>query len=244
MEIQEMWERDTTLNTNIHYLFNREIYEYDMKEAGFSLIQEYGLLPSKVINSMKQSTKDARKIKIGVMERTNKELVEKKKEAFVEARKNFITSNDLSVNDIISVKKDAIFTCKRCNETNFGKYIEFRPKNQYTSYIHIAGIEIYFNDDNVDIKGISDAKLEMHEEYMVSFIKDYCKKMESDSPEKVIAFTRRFIDKYKARELETGYYLPLNKRSTLEFLNIEGERVLDIKWNLTNILIPLIKIPL
>ena len=36
-----LWKNDNFLNRNIMFLFNKEITEYDMKEAGFSLIQEF-----------------------------------------------------------------------------------------------------------------------------------------------------------------------------------------------------------
>ena len=46
--------RDLYINPNIFYLFNKEIIEYDMKEAGFSLIQEYKLLDEKEIEKLKK----------------------------------------------------------------------------------------------------------------------------------------------------------------------------------------------
>lgn len=242
---ENLWDSDLFVNKNIPYLFNHEIIEYDMREAGFNLIQEYKLLPERVINTMKRATKDARKIRIGQMERTNKELVAKKKEAFKEARKKFITANELEMQDIITIKKDAIFVSKRCDYTKFGEFIEFREKNYYTSFLSVGNLEIYCGPESYAVKGISDEKLINHEPYMMQFINDYCKKMETDSPERVISFTRRFIDKYKARELEMGYYLPFNRKSEFEFTEDEnGKRVVDISYNFQNILLPLIKIPL
>ena len=45
----KLWERDLFYNKNIPFLFNKEIIEYDMKEAGFSLVQEFHLLPDNII---------------------------------------------------------------------------------------------------------------------------------------------------------------------------------------------------
>ena len=43
----ELWKNDTFINPNIVYTFNKEIIEYDLKEAGFSLTKEYNLLDKK-----------------------------------------------------------------------------------------------------------------------------------------------------------------------------------------------------
>lgn len=40
--MKELWEKELYVNDNIPYIFNTFIYEYDMKEAGFSIIKEIG----------------------------------------------------------------------------------------------------------------------------------------------------------------------------------------------------------
>ena len=44
-----MYEKDLYINENNPYLFNTDIFEYDMKDAGFSLIKEFKLLDKKNI---------------------------------------------------------------------------------------------------------------------------------------------------------------------------------------------------
>ena len=226
-----------------------------MKDAGFSLTQEFKLLSNKQIESLAKLKKDRRKVEMGKIERDNSEYREAKKEAFKLARQFFFEANGLEQNDIISIKKDAILTSKICTQQKFGKYIEFRPKNLYTSYIQLGkNLEFYYNPSQLDVKGISDETLELHEEYMLKFIKLYFKKMETEDDITVIEFMKRFITKYKRRELEVGYYRQFNHKSDFVLLDNEGDTFmdyweeckdeLDISYNFHNILLKLIQIPI
>lgn len=249
-----LWKNDNFLNRNIMFLFNKEITEYDMKEAGFSLIQEFKLLPESKIAYLKKFGKDERKIKIGDMQRENEQLRNGMKDAFAQARKDFMEFNKLEPNDIITVKKDAIITSKICKHTEIGKYINFRPKHSYTSYIQLGKrLEVYYSPYDFAVKGIGDDKLVYHEDYMIHFLKLFFKKMESEDRTTVIGFTRRFIDKYKRRELEVGYYRQFDAKSEFHVLGSDDKYMefweedkdeLDISYNFLNVLIKLIKIPL
>ena len=250
-----LWQRDTFINENIPFLFNKEIIEYDMKDAGFSLTQEYELLDANTISKLEKFKKDKRKVEMGKIERDNSEYREAKKEAFKLARQMFFEMNELEITDIISIKKDAIITTKRCNHQNFGKYILFRPKNFYTSYIQLGKrLEFYYSPIQLDVKGISDETLELHKDYMLKFIKLFFNKMETEDDITVIEFMKRFITKYKRKELEVGYYRQFNHESNFILLDNstdtfmdyweESKDELDISYNFHEILLKLIQIPL
>ena len=250
----KIWEKDLYINDNIFYLFNKEIIEYDMREAGFSLIQEYHLLDDKTIEELKKMGKDQRKIKIGKIQIKNDNLKSGLKEAFKNARRRFFEINDLSDDDIISIKKDAIFVTKYCKTTKFGDYIEFRPKHEYSSYIRLnKKVEFYYNPTELSVKGIGNDKVQLHSDYLIKFINLYFKKMETSDNKDVIIFLRHFIDKYKNRELDVGYYRNFNHESNFTVFNDdniymeywdEDKMSLDISYNYFNILLKLIKIPL
>ena len=253
--MSELWKNDTFTNPNIAFTFNQDIVEYDLKDAGFSLTKEYGLLDKKTIEKLDKYKKDKRKIELGLIQREDKEYRDSLKEVFGEARRLFIEFNELENNDIISIKKDAIFTLKRCKYNKFGKYINFRPKNYYTSYIQLGKkLEFYYNPKQLDIKGMAEYNVKLHEEYMIKFIKSFFKKMETERPETVVDFTKRFISKYKRRELEVGYYRTFDHHSYYTLNDDSGDIFkeywedskddLDISYNFHTILIKLIQIPL
>lgn len=250
-----LYERDTFLNHNIPFLFNKEITEYDMKDAGFSLTKEFKLLDSDIIKMLTSMDKVKRKIKMGKIQSSDYEYKENIKKAFVEARRMFFVLNDIDDKDVISIKKDAIITSKHCKVTSVGKYIEFRPKNMYSSFIQLPNrIELYYNPSQLDVKGIGDDKLELHKDFMIKFLKMYFRKMETEPSEEVIEFCKRFIDRYKHLELEVGYYREFNSLSVFNIPNDDGiiyndywehsKKDIDIQYNFFNVLLKIIQIPL
>ena len=250
----KLWKNDSFINQNIPYLFNQEIIEYDMKEAGFSLTKEFQLLDKKIIEKLEKYKKDKRKVELGKIQRDDKDYRDNLKQAFAYARKLFIESNDLEDHDIISIKKDALFIHKKCKNQQFGNHIIFRPKNIYTSYIQLPKkMEFYYNYEKLDVKGMNDENIALHEDYMIKFIKSFFLKMETESEEDVIKFTRRFIDKYKRKELEVGYYRTFDYRSIIEVTTEDDvlykdywedkKEDIDISYNYMNILLKLIQIP-
>ena len=104
----EIWKHDTFNNHNIVFTFNKEIIEYDLKEAGFSLTKEYNLLDKNTIKVLEKYKKDKRKIELGLIQRDNKEYRESLKEVFKEARRKFIEYNELEQQEIIRIWKEFI----------------------------------------------------------------------------------------------------------------------------------------
>ena len=248
----KLYEKDLFLNDNIFYFFNKSIYEYDMRNAGFNLTRAYNLLPKSKIEELGRMKKERRTIEIGKIQRKNDVYKDKLSKAFKEARRMFFEMNNIEDSDIISIKKDAIFTTKRCDFQKFLEFIEFREKNYYTSYIRLSKkIELYYSERQMDIKGLGKESLEYHKDYLVHFIHLYFKKMECDEPVAVLEFIRKFIDKYKRRELSVGYYRRFERDAYFQLINDdskyyeyweENKDELDITYNYFEVFIKLAKI--
>ena len=244
------WEKELYVNDNIPYIFNTFIYEYDMKEAGFSIIKDYMLLDIDTINKLKAMSKHDRAIKIGKLQRKDKTLSDGLKVGFVDCRQQFITSNNLEDNDIISIKKDALFVKKRCKNCEFLNNILFRVKNTYTSYIRLEKVELYYSPERLDIKGISDDMVELHADGILEFIRKVFRTIETGTEIDVIRYIISFIDKYKAKKLPISYYREFNSRSlytridTDDFYEnyIDDIDMLNIRYNYDNIIIPILQI--
>lgn len=251
----DLYKKELWINPNHSYLFNVTIIEYDMREAGYSLIKEYKLLPPEELINLSNLCKTDRTIRIGKLQRKDNSFAKELAACFVKARKLFFESNELEEDDIISIKKDAIFCKKLCSYTVFGRYIEFRQKNEYTSYIHLdKNLEFYYSAHRHSIKGIGKENEPKHEMYMTDILDRFCYKMETESSRSVLDYMKRFIDLYKKRMLEVGYYRTFDPRS--EFIIVDDPDVvydqvaesevddLDISYNYFNVLMKLIKIPL
>ena len=243
MDLKAFAQKDTWTNDAIPFLFNRRIIEYDMKRAGISLIKEYQLLPEETIKKIESyRSKHEQDVIIGRMERTDKDLVKNKKQAFASARERFYHLNKLDDNEIIDVRKDAIFTTRECKYTKLTDYIEFRPKNTYSSFLRVGKrkIELFYRSpDVIDVKGINDQLIETHKEGMLIFFTTFIRKMETGSAIDAIRYLRYTIDRYKNLELPIDYYREFNANSS--FRSLKGETAeewwedeidkLDISYN-------------
>lgn len=227
-------EKSNWFNPNIEYLFNSIIYEYDIKDAGFSIIKSYCLLNPEIICKLEKMEKKERTIEIGKIMGQDKDFSTKLTKQFGEMRKFFIDANYIDDNDLIAVKKDALFCTKECNILKFG-LVEFRVKNKYSSYIRFPynnNLEIYYNDGGqIDVKGISEMNLDKHRLYMLDFLVKVIKMLENKD-NSLKYFMRKFINDYKQFKLDMAYYL--------EFSNLSAE--ITPLFNYQKIIIPILQI--
>ena len=248
---KEIWERHNYTNHDIGMIINGEIIEYDMKAAGMNLAREFGYIDSKILDHLETLDKERRNIYLGLMKKNDEQLSKKENQAFIEARRLFIVSNKLSVEDIIAIKKDAIFVSRRCMNRKFGN-IEFIAKNKYTSYLEINKLEFYYNSQKLDIKGINDVVYAQHDKYMIEFFRIYFSLMESNNKPKLINYVTNFVFQYKSKLLDINYYRELNVQSTYRLnvivekniygiANIDntGFESIDIAYNYFNYLVPM-----
>jgi len=224
----------TWTNPEIDYLFNEEIIEYDIRDAGFSIIKEFRLLPLQKIKELELLEKGFERHKaIGILQRDDKVFAEKFLDKFAEVRDVFIQANGLTSEKMISVKKDAIFTFAPCKRLKFGQVV-FVEKNRYSSYIHfpnIHNVEIYYSKDKLDVKGIGDIGLNRHRLTMLEFLSTMISRIESRDVT-VRRYLINFIMKYKGNDLDEEYYLEFNNMSA----------VINPEYNYRNILIPFVQI--
>lgn len=245
------------MNKDIDYLFNCEIKEYDLKSAGFNLIKYFKLLPEKEIIKLEKMNKEKRHIEIGMMQRRDKKLTQGLKDAFLEARKMFFEANDICDEEVLSIKKDAIFVIdKHCYNTIFDN-LEFVCKNTYLGYMHINKMEIYYtnNESPIDVKGLNDDVLSYHQDYMLDFIRTIFTYTIYNDRKYLIKFITDFIKAYRNNELEFGYYRELNNESyylikydgddeysMIRDLEDDNGLELNIQYNYFNILVPICNI--
>lgn len=257
----DLYLRDNYLNNHYIKLCNKVIIEYDLKSANTSLCKEYKLLDEKTISNIEDMKKKNRVVTIGKMMRKDKKFKDNLRSSFIDIRRRFFETNGIEAEDILAIKKDAIFTLREVDTKDFGE-CHFVQKNKYSSYIYIKPYEIYYTPKNklygdggrVDVKGISDDMLIKHQDFMCDFFRKLFKIMENEDITSVYRYLKRFIDKYKTLNLAVGYYREFNNMSNIRmeddivyddevFIPYEHKQAhINIDYNFFNILIPLLKI--
>lgn len=259
-------EKDLYLNKSISYLKNVKITEYDMKTAGFNIIRELKLLNQEKINELEQMEKKDRTIAIGKIMKSSPEFSKNLTEGFRTFRKKFIELNNIDEEDILSIKKDAIFIIQKTpNVLNVGEFVKFVPKNTYTSYVYINGVEMYYDSytKKLDVKNLKldynvelqYAKGEKFDDDIENFqiFKDFKKMIQLSEKlpsEELFNYFKNYRKKYLEkklpietyREVSTGLFSIDNSTIQTKFIDDVDIDFLDISRNFIEFLIPFFQV--
>ena len=152
------------------------IYEYDIRKANISILLKHGAISQEMYSEFLNMNKKERQIKIGVMQKNDPLLKKVLEEGFEEARMLLITSNSITKEEIISIKKDAIFVTRQLQVTSFGP-VEFVLKNRYDMFLktEYPKLEFYYGivseeEQDLDVKGIKDEALPIHCDTWMTFL--------------------------------------------------------------------------
>lgn len=244
---KELVEKSNYLNKDIVYLKNIDIREYDVASAGFTVIKFKKLLPEETIQSLEKLSKMERNIRIGKLSLRHPIINEEIIKTLEKVRKAFVMVNHLYPEDILSIKKDALFLIKKNPRVLKIKDFEFRSKENYTSYCYLNRKEFYYSSyhDKLDIKGLSSDVKEAQEKYFLNDIKRFLKLGEKLSKSQMFDLLKQYRRKYLSRKLPKETYLSLDS-GTFRIGNYglksiaEGDLVhVDITQNYLNYLLPL-----
>ncbi len=257
-----------TENTNytskdLLYINNTYITEYDIKSAGFSIIKEYKLLDEKEIKYIETLEKQAQKIYIGRLMLKVENLSQTIDDKLKELRNEFYIQNKLEDEDILTIKRDAIFIIrKKVDILKFGKYLEFIPKNIFTSYVNLNGNEFYYSSftdelvfkkltsrDRIEI-GIS--KISLKDDTILRDIKKILKISENLSRDQIFNYLKKYREDYLSKKLPLDTYrnifsgcydilLDNEEYYSIEMLDEDFNEEIDISQNYMNFILPLIQ---
>ena len=236
-------------NRDYPFIYNNEIIEWDIKSANTSLMSYYNLQPEKVIQKLASMAKSQREIAVGKLMKKDKDFSKNLEESFNKIIQEFMDANQLSWDDIVAVKKDAVFVKNhKITHSNFGS-VNFIPKNQYQHVLLLPKYEIYLSPSKIDVKGIPDEKLIYHKDGMIDFISTTMEIASNYS--KLQSFFKEYVYAYKYKELEFDSYREFNSDSLFriggEFPMLSDSMieddidVLDISFNYVNVIIPTIQ---
>ena len=213
------------------YVFNTQITEYDIRSAGLSILMNSDVLDEQKISELEAMTKNSRVVAIGMMIRDNPEYQQIISKGLVAARKAFITENALTEADIVCIKKDAIFTTRRCSKLEFNG-IQFRSKTKWRSYMKLGRIEFLFLDKNrYQILGLGTMATDYHKDGWIKSIIEIMDRV-TNADNSVRSMVMNLISKYKSEKLPERYYHAFKS----------DPRSVDPEYNYREIIIPLMMI--
>lgn len=252
-------------NDLISIAVNAEITEYDIKHGNTSIMEAFQMVDQSLIDHLNGLPKKRRNESVGIMQRKDPKFADDLENNFNITVDDFLSKNQLDKDiDVIEIARDAVFVLnKPIRYTNFRKAINFIPKNIYHAFIRLeSGLLFYFDmKNNIKILNFmrdSDQKEETIrklEPGMLSFLMELVEVCESSnmSRVKIYQYLKSFCNLYKKKELDMEYYREF--RPNPQFRVIYGNSVslidnpdeyyyddLDISYNYTNIIIPILKI--
>ena len=248
------------LNKNLSYIKNVSIVEYDIKSAGFSVIKEKKLLPEKVIKKLEGMNKEDRNILIGKYQKNIPTLSKEIVDTLSEVRQAFVQYNDIKPEEILSIKKDAIFLInKKPTYLKFGENFLFRPKDSFTSYIYLNDLEVFYSsiDKKLVVKnfksmrnavieyGESAEDFDPNKEPLFLDIKRFLALSEKSNKDVLFESLKTYRSMYLNRELpketyrdvETSWYFYRGKQ--FKYCTEDMVKEIDISSNYINYLRPL-----
>lgn len=208
-----IWENDT-YRAPITFLVGRNIREYDISKGNINILLYFNIINQETYNFLYNLPKMERQVRVGIMQKDPK-IASVISNGFKEMRTLFCTQNNIAENEILAIKKDALYIIDKVPQYTKFKNIEFLCKNLYTSFYYIGGLELYYNSkyEILDVKGISDNILRYHDNYMKDFLMYMFSLIEKRDYVSAISDLNNFRNDYLNLKLPPGYYREFDNRS-------------------------------
>jgi hypothetical protein len=247
---QDIAQNTNYLNKEVCYLKNTAINEYDITSAGFTVIKFKKLLSDTQIQDLEKLEKYERNVQIGKIMLKKPNIAKEIIETLAKVREAFVVINEIYPEDILTIKKDAIFLIKKVPQKLRIKEFDFRAKSAYTSYCYLNRKEFYFSSvsKEMDVKGISDNVRELQGNFLLKDIQRFLELAEKFPPDQMFSLLKNYRAKYLERKLDKETYRDLDtgmfklRDYTMENISDEDLQEIDISQNYLNYLVPLFNI--
>lgn len=192
-----LYNKHNYINKNVRTIRGAYIREYDIKSAGLNIIYNKKLITEDEYKQLMSMEKLKRNIVIGKWLQKNPEVNQIMMNEFIRIRKMFFEANNLSDDDILSIKKDAIIVInKKLTKLKFENY-EFVLKEEYTDFLLLDRVEYYYNKytKKLDVKGLPKEVKAFQEDVYFSLIKEIFQTTnKNDMYKKFLIFKDDFIE--------------------------------------------------
>lgn len=215
--------KDNLLNPLYKYIVSGNIREYDISKANINILLSIGIITEDQYRYYYDLPKQRRAIEVGWLQK-DKTIAKALSNGFTTYRQKFFEANDIEDHEVLTIKKDAVYLINKIPQVCKFDNVEFIMKNHYTSFYSYNHFEFYYyyekanNIELLDIKGIADEQLILHNAYLLDFLKFIFNEAQTQSIDTVIKEFSEFLNMYVSKELELGYYRELNPMSQFRLL--------------------------
>ena len=138
----------------------------------------------------------------------------------LETRRKFLETNGLDESNVVSLHSDAcIFDSKKRIVNNI-EGVEFKHANTWTSYIRFKGIEMFYDGETLEYKGVAKELLNQHTLGIHKYLCDIFNKIENYD-DTIIDYITRFQMKYLQDRLPDYYYISFGRVGDYKMSNLE-----------------------
>ena len=258
--IKPLYSKHNYTDRNIVHLKNVVIREYDIKDAGMTIIRHCNILGEKQIAFLQAMNKKEKNIYIGKLmkEHPEFEIAPKMFDEYVRIRQNLFELNGIEEEDVLSIKKDAIFLInKRLKIPNIDIY-EFVEKSKFSSYINLMEKEFYYSawTNKLTVKKFdkSVAKIQIQRGHLFDRVRHVIQTAEFTNQSRVLRAIRELKEDYinydlpidSYRDVQTGLFrlkhLIGGRPFYVESAGDDMKEEIDIRNNYGRIIIPLCKV--
>lgn len=136
-------------------IIRNSICEFDIKNAGITILYEKGILTKKEYLYYINLDKDTRVIKTGLLLKDNPKYYDIQMAGFREYMDKFILANKIKKYSVYEIAKDALWIIGRQPKLLKFDNIEFVKKREFTSFFKFRKVIFYVNSrtDIIDIRG-------------------------------------------------------------------------------------------
>ena len=205
MHDKQVWE-----NNDIQYMFHEHICEYDMEAASLSIAKRFQLLDNDLITQLNLMKKEDRVVKIGLIQREDKDFSQSLLSGIRDIRQKFIIQNNLSTDDIIALHSDAVFMRTHNKVITDIEGVNFRKKGEWTSFMRFKNINMYYMNDYIKYQNINQTML-MEQTMGINLHIKKVFRMIEDYDEDIFNYLSKFQMQYLQDKLPQQYYVPFGR---------------------------------
>jgi hypothetical protein len=215
----------TLYSAPYQYLINRNIQEYDISKANISILLDMGYIKKEDYDYLYNLPKHQREIKVGLMMRSDQNMIKVLNHGFIKARQLFFEQNSINDMNVLYIDKDSITLIDTSIKTiQVSDHIKFVPKSSYTSLYRLGQIDfLYFNngrDESYRFKYVNQEMLEKyHAGFFIDFLLFIAEEAQIKSSVECINIVRNFYNQYVSKSLDIRYYREFNQICKYKVLN-------------------------